>query len=572
MSAKGPSKTKKMPRVPRRQPDSDAMLAPSLTSPTLSWSHRPDPPRLSPQVKQEQSNKSAFMEWLQEHEWMPNEPKVDLGEDFLVNIYENQRATGLSLFIQHKSTDNIDKFKLKESNVLSYPVDVPDLLHWQKFAVPVYLVVCDAKNKHLRYYLGIYENLLRGLDTHNPKWFKQDTIQIKIPIENIFDESAFAKIRIELADHFCPIYLKQHKGIDFKLALSFPATPEGVKQKTAFNKFLDGGRPVTLGSDYIKEFQMSEWHERLYGPVKPDSLTFVPKPSKRPIKFRFEVVPDDGSSSASQSINFRVLRSGRREIVLSNETSEAPIVFTLKMTRDDEQAHISMKFKLRHSGNTIFDTREALNFLIATKCGGMAYLIEESTGKSFGSLPITSAPDALASLSAKLKLIDQLCFIQQKLRLSKPFCLKHRKLTPQDYRECNEIYHILKTGYNAQTASVSFSVNIDDKIRSSIQEPIKSTSCLELRQTGKVSSKLFGIQLDLGICQSDARLTSEQTMSFVEQIQHVLRLGHEQAKVEFKEVALNTAYLQWVPKEALPSDIGRLPVPANDESTPTSAI
>lgn len=507
------------------------------------------------------------MEWLQEHEWMPNEPKLDLGEDFLVVIYENQRATGLSLFIQHKSTDNIDKFKLKESNVLSYPVAVCDLLHWRKSAVPVYLVVCDAKNKQFRYYLGIYEKLLSDLDSHNPDWFKQDTIQIRIPIENIFDESAFAKIRIELADHFCPIYLKQNKGIDFKLALSFPTTPEGVKQRTAFNKFLDGGHPVTLGRDYIKEFRMSEWHERIYGPVKPDSLTFTPKPSKRIIQFRFEVVSDDGSTSASQLITFRTVRSGRREIILSNEASEAPILYTLKMTRDDEHAYLNMNYKLRHFGNTIFDTRDALRFLIATKRGGMAYLIEECSGKSFGSLAITAAPDVLPSLLAELRLVEQLCFIQQKLRLAKPFCLKHHKLTLRDYRECAEVYHILKTGHNAQTASLSFSVNIDDKVRSSIQEPIKPSSCLELRQTGKVSSKLFGIKLDLGMCQSDARLTTEQTISFVEQIQHALRLGHETAKVKFEAVALNTIYHRWLPQAAEPSAAGMLSNSTNDANT-----
>lgn len=489
------------------------------------------------------------MEWLQEHEWMPNEPKIDLGEDFLVNIYNRQRATGLSLFIQHKSTDNIGKFRLKESPCFSYPVDVPDLLHWRKSAVPVYLVVCDAKEKSQRYYLGLYENIFKEIEATNSNWFNQEGIQIRIPAENIFDESAFAKIRIELADYFQPIYLKKHDGIGFRLTLSFPETPEGKERRTAFNQFFDAGYPVTLGREYIKEFRLSDWHERLYGPVQADNLTFTPKKTQQILQYRFEMVPDDGSAPATQSIKFRIVRGGRREVVLSNKSSEAPIEFTMTITRDNGFVYTNLNFKMRHAGNTAFDTRDAICFLLATKRGGTAYLIEENSGKLLGTETLTASPLEDNSLLGDLRLINQLIFIQQKLKLIKPFCLKNRKLTLQDYQKCAEVYDILRTGKNMQTASLSFSIKVNAALRNSLEEPLMPNACLEIKQKGKVSCRLLGMNIELGECQSDIKLTTEQTLYFIEQLNLAWQKGRESTRLHFNEVTLHTSYAQWLPKE-----------------------
>lgn len=498
------------------------------------------------------------MEWLQEHEWMPNEPNLDLGEDFLVNVYENGRSTGLTLFVQHKSTDNIEKFKLKGHAAFSYPIHVADLIHWRKSATPVYLIVCDAKIKSQRYYLGLYESFFSELGADNQTWRDQETVNVRIPTKNLFDELAFSKIKRELANHFEPIYLKKHNGIGFKLSLSFPSTPEGRKNLDAFNRFIDAGHPVTLGRECIKEFRFSEWYERLYGPAETDSLTLSPSTTKKSIRIRFEAVPDDGSPPASQIINFKVIRGGRRETVLSNEASEAPIVFTMKAVRDGEHMHVTTNFKMRHNGNTLFDTRDALHFLLTVKRGGVAYLREESSGEMLGSHTLIAVPTAQHNLAAELKLVDQLFFIQNKLRLSKPFSLKNRRLTLQDYRKCAELYEILRNGHKSITATLSFSVSIDDKIMSSIQEQPKPYPCLEIRQKSKVSCKLFGVSIDLGACEHEAKLTAEQTVSFVEQLQRAVRLKQERAGVRLKDVIVHTVYSQWIPNSGVSTPLGAL--------------
>lgn len=493
------------------------------------------------------------MEWLQQHEWMPSEPKLDLGEDFLVSIYNKNRSTGLSFFIQHKSTDNIEKFRLKEHAAFSYPVRVADLIHWQKSAIPVYFVVCDAKNKAQRYYLGLYEQFFSELDANNRTWFDQEIINIRIPTQNIFDDSAFSKIKRELAIYFEPIYLEKHSGLAFKVTLAFEGTPDGRKSLDAFNRFIDAGHPVTLGRECIKEFRFADWYERLHGPAQADSLTLSPSTTKKSIRIRFEVVPDDGGPPASQSIDFKVLRGGRRETVLSNEASEAPIVFTMKIVRDGKHMQVTTNFKMRHKGNTIFNTRDALNFLLTVKKGGVAYLMHESSGEVLGSHTLISVPSAHPNLSAELRLVEQLIYIQQKLRLDKPFSLKNRRLTLQDYRKCADLYEILKNGQKTITASLSFSIKVDDELMLSIQNQPEPWPCLEIRQKSKVSCDLFGVRIDLGECEHEAKLTAEQTISFVEQLQRALQLKRERARLQFKDVVLHAIYARWISSGGVPT-------------------
>ena len=69
--------------------------------------------RLSREQKQENISRPQFREFLERHEWVTGDITPDLGEDILVRIYEDGISTGLSFYVQLKSTDDIKKPRVR---------------------------------------------------------------------------------------------------------------------------------------------------------------------------------------------------------------------------------------------------------------------------------------------------------------------------------------------------------------------------------------------------------------------------------------------------------------------------
>jgi hypothetical protein len=92
--------------------------------------------RITPQQKIEFISNGQIKEFLEFHNFITGDIKPDLGEDILVRIYDNGVSTGLSFYLQMKSTDNINKFILKTGDI-SYPLETKDLVHWRAQAVTV---------------------------------------------------------------------------------------------------------------------------------------------------------------------------------------------------------------------------------------------------------------------------------------------------------------------------------------------------------------------------------------------------------------------------------------------------
>jgi hypothetical protein len=81
--------------------------------------------RYSPQQQQENISRKQFEEFLEQHQWITNDVVPDLGEDILVRIYDKGISTGLSFYVQLKSTSNLKKH-LPKSGAISYPWSCPE--------------------------------------------------------------------------------------------------------------------------------------------------------------------------------------------------------------------------------------------------------------------------------------------------------------------------------------------------------------------------------------------------------------------------------------------------------------
>jgi hypothetical protein len=78
----------------------------------------------------------------------------DYGEDLLVRIFEQGKATPFAFFVQAKATDHIDQYMHKNRRKLSFPIDLEHINHWNQFWEPVILTVWDA-NSDITYWESV---------------------------------------------------------------------------------------------------------------------------------------------------------------------------------------------------------------------------------------------------------------------------------------------------------------------------------------------------------------------------------------------------------------------------------
>lgn len=545
---------RKTPSLNKKQADAkpaEHHEPPKLSALSITLEQLPDPPRLSQQLRQELSSKSALAAWLYNHGWITSEPKPDLGQDFWVDIYENNRSTGLNLYIQHKSIENIEKAKLKTSPQLSYPLEVKDILHWRKQIVPVIVIICDVHNEDERYWISA-DDIIKDITAINENWFLQKEVNAHIPLNNRLTTSALNKIRHFLADYFYPTAAKKNKNIQLGIRFSFPETEQGRLASEAYTNFLNTGKPATIKGEYIAEFKLSDWVERLYGKHIPDSLTFGKPRSKTVYFFRLEVQTRNAPFVSSRTLNLRVARSGRIETVLTNKHEDNPLLYVIKFVQHSEQVLIHANITMRHAGNTIFETREALEFIIATHEGSRVQLIEVSSGKSISTMiqPREHAP--LANYKRQLELVSRLCFFQQIFDFPKVLSLRNYHLQEADYENAEKLFVICNTGKRSGIGTFSGVVNMETLKTSKAYQTWTDQSFPAWRIQTKVAEnsklKILDREVNLGPSVISCELSTEQSKDYFDKIQRAIEQNAEEVRINIQDSPLELSFPNWEPK------------------------
>src|SRR5258708_16699255 len=135
-----------------------------------------EPVRFTSEKQQELIRRSQFCERLVEFGWIPVSSE-DLGEDVIVHIYFEGRATGASFYVQEKSIINLDA--RRKGDFLPYSFEVKDLIHWEKFVQPVILLVWDIKLREGRWTL--LKDAIKEIDQKRPKSRGQKETTLHIP-------------------------------------------------------------------------------------------------------------------------------------------------------------------------------------------------------------------------------------------------------------------------------------------------------------------------------------------------------------------------------------------------------
>lgn len=124
--------------------------------------------------------------------WAINDLHSDYGEDLLVRIFKNGKATPFAFYVQSKSVANVSKRLAKDGRSISQKVTALHLRSWATMREPVILAVTDVKTKQT--YWECVQTNLKCQDSVNEETVQNKSVTIAIPKENTLDESGLQTI------------------------------------------------------------------------------------------------------------------------------------------------------------------------------------------------------------------------------------------------------------------------------------------------------------------------------------------------------------------------------------------
>jgi hypothetical protein len=123
--------------------------------------------------------------------WTVEDLHEDYGEDLLVRIFQQNKATPLSFYVQSKATDSIARFQ-KQPSKFSVRVSKGHMRHWADFWEPVVVTLYDAKTR--KTYWECVQIFVEGRDGDKRIKNPGKTLTISIPYANILDKSGIKRI------------------------------------------------------------------------------------------------------------------------------------------------------------------------------------------------------------------------------------------------------------------------------------------------------------------------------------------------------------------------------------------
>ena len=397
--------------------------------------------RYTPQKKQELRSRHQLADRLTEFGWVPVVPE-DLGEDFIVHIYHEGRATGVNFFVQLKSVTNLNS--RRKGNYLPYSFEVKDLLHWEQFTLPVVLIIWDIKLREGRWVL--LSNSIQQLDQTQNEWRRQKTKTLHIPWRNTLDSKGIIRFRQEIGRFLYP-QISNNQSLEMIISLNFPPTEEGFQAQHAFEKHLKEGEPVTLRGRIIQDIKFSDWFGRWFGEYDSDNveLTLGPSKSSRRIILDLIMHTNQGNTASLHNIDFKVEKAGSELVQISNSNQKNAvfnIFLTLRIRDGKTEGTISLTVNEVNTNVKII--RDYLFFLQTISTGGRLQLVTKIDGENVDqSMEIPANYQQLFD-STFLQTIEKLCFIQEKTR--QVINISTVGLPAKDIEAADELFSILCCG------------------------------------------------------------------------------------------------------------------------------
>ncbi len=409
--------------------------------------------RLSPQQKQENVSRKQFGDFLEPHEWITADVHPDLGEDFLVRIYENGVSTGLSFYVQLKSTADIQDYCL-ESGEIGYSFEVADLEHWATQVTTVVITIWDVSQK--QGWWRWIDDIIGSLDEHKPNWRTQKSVRVHFPFEHVLNEGRLEQLRQVMAHHYYPA-ISQGKELKGKFKFRFPPTPEARAKAAELRKHMAFGDKIAIDGQFIKAVEFPELWVRLFGEPDIETMRLEMGPSKasesRPVQIDFHS-PQYGNERMSP-IELRVVKKGEEEMTLSNAHQGLPFKIQIIENRRTRQHRFTFTKSIKDMDGYV--ARQVLRIQQILSSGGnirIAFLDAEKAPLEF-----SVAPGTLPQPDQKvLDLADKVCKIQN-LSGQLVYLPEGGHFTEEDLEAADELISVLHFGQYRESGE-SFSIGL----------------------------------------------------------------------------------------------------------------
>ena len=376
--------------------------------------------------------------------WQPRPLDPDLGEDFIIDIYDDGVSAGLGFYAQVKSSDNLSKYKLKNGDY-SYPIEVKDLCHWRDYIPQVVLFLWDAKQKH-GYWQPVSE-IVKDLDERVADWKNQEKVKVHVPSTNTTAFADLNALRRRLAMAIFPV-LAELEPMKLHIDFEFPNTRSGNKNRDAVQRFIDTGKGTAIDARFISKMSMSELYGRKYGGVdinRKGKIVFGDLKSDRIEMLRIDLLSETKRLLHNQPIEVKPVQVGVKNVTLSNEHKPAPFMFRLVVALSGD---VTFTFSLNEVKTTVTEALQACKFFDEAEKAHYLRISPLTNKSTWGNLGELDAPlnhkNFIQIKGSYRETLEKLRHVETKTGVA--FMLTDGGIGEEDWKEIHRVYQILETG------------------------------------------------------------------------------------------------------------------------------
>ena len=468
-------------------------------------------------------------------DWLPNRLSEDFGEDLIVQIEDDGEWSGLSFFLQAKSSQDLVGTRLKRAPVHSYSLEVTDLSRWEDASPPVVVVVWDVEKK-----TGIWIDVpaaIGRLNEANEGWREQKTATVHFPLENRLDlAEGQRKLRRRLADLAIPA-IGKGKTVTFKPTFRFPKDEEGQALWAQVRKTIEEGGTVRVPGKYIQSVKMSDWWERLYGKSETSEVTELRiGPSSSDVQLGLELVAVGPGRSYTMPIVLSRTSGGTHKIQFSNMETDDPVRLTLVLpgAHAPKEAELKGKASLVFPGSNVSTTSRMVPFLLAVHDAGLFRVRHQNSGVWLGELradALANVPD-VEELEGWERLVQKLTYIESYTSKYGRFDLSNG-VSDEDLTMIERLYAMCKGDPWEASVTLRFS------LEPGFVEPEEKAGEVTMTPAFFGTWKLLGVEIPLKtVC-----MTVKSSDTFLRALREAIGAGG--STVEIKDLTISHKLLAW---------------------------
>jgi hypothetical protein len=505
--------------------------------------------RFANETKQEQRSRGQLRDRLADYGWPVhslNEP--DLGEDFLLHVYENGEATGLSALLQVKSTGDIgdiEDFRLKgDPSLLRYRLEVKDLEHWEHHLALVVLVLWDVVAK-TGFWVTI-PDAIDELERDAADWRSKDKVRVTVSIGNGTDDRGLALLRRAIVEHWRPL-MATGNGRPETISFLFPSTQEGNVALQAYKNWLERGDSIVVDGQFVAGLKGP-----ILGRLLPKDAEVVSLALGTPISEDIVMASIEVERGLDflhfPCVDLRVVKNGSRCITLSNERQGVFVIFNFvfdKPQDDDESVVLHFGFSLREGGRSLHEASTGARLALLLKLGSTVRIIQREHGAVILEHLVRMTVHASEEMiRADVELFDRLIAIQRRVSGLARLRFPGRPMRLDEVKAIEKLDEICRSGRIRCRATLT--VDLDSSALDLAQLPGRSDGGLGTISfvTTEPPIELWGTEIPLGAVRTHVL----DATSFLSQIREKLSAANEKSPtlIEVSGVDVEREFVDWL--------------------------